>query len=68
MNYREGEFAFGNVLAETFIIGILGILKILEIISNLKEDSNQVDQGNVITNVSSQLWDADTLCWNYMPA
>jgi len=43
-------------------------LKILEIISNLKEDSNQVDQGNVITNVSSQLWDADTLCWNYMPA
>ena len=68
MNYWEGEFAFGNVLAETLIIGILGILKILVIISNLKEDSNQVDQGDVIANVSTRLWDADTLCWNYMPA
>ena len=52
MNYREGEFAFGNIFAEPFIICILSILKILVIISNLKEDSNQVDQGNVITNVN----------------
>jgi hypothetical protein len=52
MNYWEGEFAFGDIFAETFIICVLSILKVLVIVANLKEDSNQVDQRNVITNVS----------------
>ena len=53
MNYWEGEFAFGDVFAEAFIICILSILKILIIIANLKENSNQVDQRDVIANVNT---------------
>lgn len=48
MNYWEGEFAFGDIFAETFIICVLSILKVLVIVANLEEDSNQVDQRDVI--------------------
>jgi hypothetical protein len=48
MNNGEREFPFSNVFTETFVIGVLRILKILIIVSDLKEDSDQIDKWNVI--------------------
>ena len=36
MNDREGKLALCDILAETFITGVLGILQILVVVPNLK--------------------------------
>ena len=43
MDDRKGEFSFGDILTEAFIVGVLGILQVLKVVSNLEEDSKEID-------------------------
>jgi hypothetical protein len=54
MNYREGKLALCDILAETFIARVLGILQILVVVPNLEQDPDQVDQWDIIAVVSGR--------------
>lgn len=43
MDDRKREFSFGDILTEAFIVGVLGILQVLKVVSNLEEDSDEID-------------------------
>lgn len=49
MNQWEGKFAFCEVLSETFIHGVLIGLKIHVVVSDLKVNTDEVDEGYIIS-------------------
>ena len=52
MDYWKGKFSFGDV-AETFVVRVLDILEILIIVTNLKQNPNDISQVNVVTEVGT---------------
>jgi len=43
MDNRKRKFPFGYILTEAFIVSILRILQVLIVVSNLEEDSNEIN-------------------------
>lgn len=48
MDDRKGEFALGEILTKSLVLGISRIGEIAVIVQNLEEQTNGVDQGNII--------------------
>ena len=44
MDDWEGEFPFGEILAETFVLGVFGAGKVHVVVSDLEEETYRVDQ------------------------
>ena len=42
MDNGEGEFAFGEVFAEAFVVGVLGRGEILVVVEDLEDDSYEI--------------------------
>lgn len=49
MDDGERKLSFGDIFAEALIVRILRVLKILIIISDLEENSNQIHERDIVT-------------------
>ena len=69
MDDGERKLSFGDIFAEALIVRILRVLKILIIISDLEENSNQIHERDIVTTLLEiAVARLETLCWDYMLA
>src|SRR5271155_1263658 len=53
MDDRERKLSFCDIFAEALVVCVLCVLKILIIVSDLEQNSNQVDKGDIVTTFSN---------------
>lgn len=51
VNKWEGEFAFCQVFAKSFVLGVLGGGEIHVVVANLEEEADEVNQGHKISGI-----------------
>ena len=49
MDHGEGELSLGQILAKPFVLSVFGAGQIHIVITNLEDQSDQVDQGHTIS-------------------
>ena len=65
MDDRERKLSFCYIFAEALVVCVLCVLKILIIVSDLEQNSNQVDKGDIVTNFCIENG-GQTCCLDYM--
>src|SRR5271155_1940117 len=53
MDDRERKLSFCDIFTEALVVCVLCVLKILIIVSDLEQNSNQVDKGDIVTTFSN---------------
>ena len=49
MNDREGEFALGQVFAETFVLGIISAVQVQVVVADLEYEADKIDEVNTVS-------------------
>lgn len=48
MDDREGEFALGEVLAEAFVLRVVGAVQVHVVVADLEDEADEVDEGDAV--------------------
>lgn len=49
MDDREGEFALGEVLAEAFVLRVVGAVQVHVVVADLEDEADEVDEGDAVS-------------------